>query len=218
MKRIGVIFDKDGTLFDTEWMYEKAWIEVGKNAGVPLDEAFAKKARGLSDPLVYELIESMYPGADAIRLRQESLELADRYMEEELTLKPGAKELLAYLKEQGYRMAIASAAPLFRIQNHIQRTGIQDYFDALVAGNQVAKGKPYPDIFEEAAKRLGLSCRQCYVVEDAANGIIAGHKAGCFTVMIPDLEQPTSDLDGMLDRCCDSLYEMMECLKKGEWE
>lgn len=80
------------------------------------------------------------------------------------------------------------------IENNLRVAGIEDYFTAVVSGSQVEHGKPAPDIFLYAAERLCLAPEDCYVFEDSFNGIRAGVAAGCFTIMIPDLFEPTDEI------------------------
>ena len=80
------------------------------------------------------------------------------------------------------------------VHTNLVRTGIDGYFDVLVSGDEVSRGKPDPDIFLLAAERLGLAPGDCYVLEDSPNGLLAARAAGCTPVMIPDLVPPTPEL------------------------
>ena len=109
-------------------------------------------------------------------------------------MKPGAGELLEYLSAQGVNIAVASSSGRARILSNLRATGLERFFDAVVSGQQVERGKPEPDIFLLAAKEIGCPPEDCYVFEDSLNGVRAGMAAGCTTVMVPDLVPPLEDL------------------------
>ena len=97
--------------------------------------------------------------------------------------------------------------------SNLRATGLERFFDAVVNGQQVERGKPEPDIFLLAAKEIGCSPEDCYVFEDSLNGVRAGMAAGCITVMVPDLVPPPEGL--VVSRVCASLHEARELIEKG---
>ena len=107
--------------------------------------------------------------------------------------------MLGYLKEKGIRTAIASSSPTDLIISNLKVSGTTDYFDIIVSGKEVEKGKPSPDIFLLAASRLDLDCKDCIIFEDSFNGIRAAHSSGAITIMIPDLIQPTEEIKSLTD-------------------
>ena len=111
--------------------------------------------------------------------------------------RPGVPEILAFFREKGVKMAVASSSTREVVGHNLEASGILPYFDAVVTGEDVVHGKPAPDIFLRAAERLGLPAAFCTVYEDALSGIRAAHAAGCRPVMIPDQVQPTPEIRGI---------------------
>jgi HAD superfamily hydrolase (TIGR01509 family) len=128
----------------------------------------------------------------------------------DLQLKPGAADLLPALKKAGYRLAVASSSPRDMVLTNLGRTGIDSYFDVVVCGDEVSRGKPDPDIFLLAAERLGLLPGDCYVLEDSPNGIRAGHRAGCSVLMVPNMVQPDEEIREL----CTGIYGTLSDVKK----
>ena len=118
---------------------------------------------------------------------------------------PGACEILTYLAERGVKLAVASGSPKSIIETNLLCSGITSCFDVVISGFEVANGKPAPDIFFAAAAKLGFLPEDCYVFEDSINGALAGIAAGCTTVMIPDLMNPTPEL---VQKCA-GIYESL---------
>ena len=109
-------------------------------------------------------------------------------------VKKGAEEILRAFRENGYKLAVASSTDAKQIEHNQVLTGLRSYFDEIISGQEVKNGKPHPDIFLLAAKRIGCRPEDCYVFEDSLNGVRAGYAAGCKTIMIPDLIAPTEDV------------------------
>lgn len=105
-------------------------------------------------------------------------------------VKAGVHEILDFFKKQGVHMAVASSSLKEQIEANLIKSGIRDYFTEIVSGTEVEHGKPAPDIFLYATKKIGYAPEECYVFEDSKNGVKAAHAAGCKTIMIPDLIEP----------------------------
>ena len=128
--------------------------------------------------------------------------------------KPGLDEILSYLKQNGYKIALGTATRRERTLENLTRTGILEYFDALVTGDIVSHGKPHPETFLKAAELLGVKPEECMGVEDSFNGINSIHAAGMFTVMIPDTVQPTPEIAAKLDAECETLHDIIPLLQR----
>ena len=92
----------------------------------------------------------------------------------------------------------------------MQEVGLYPYFDSIVCATMVEHGKPAPDIYLYACEQLKVRPEDAYVVEDAPNGILAGHRAGCHVIMVPDLTQPDEELNKLLYRKVENLKELLE--------
>lgn len=187
----GALFDMDGLLIDNEWMYQHFWIQALKEAGFEMTLDTALGLRALTGKNAIAWFEERY-GAGfpyyETRARRREL-MADYIREHGLVLKKGAKECLEFLKENGFKICLATSSDREKAKGYLKITGILEYFDDMVCGDEVENGKPEPDIFIEAAKKIGLSPRECFAFEDSPNGIRAALAAGCQAVMIPDGEE-----------------------------
>ncbi|MDE7242968.1 MAG: HAD family phosphatase [Oscillospiraceae bacterium] len=198
----GAIFDMDGTLFDTERLYAKSWTITAEQFGFVPNQDFPLAVAGTSGEGQREVIRQYYPEADALAFQNECIAGLEKMLQNGLPEKPGVRELLTFFRENGVKMAVASSNSRGRIEKNLRRAGIEDFFDAVVSGEEVSRGKPFPDIFLLSAQRLGCAPEDCYVFEDSLNGTRAGIAAGCATFMIPDMVPPTKDLrDG-----CTGIY------------
>lgn len=214
--KLGAIFDMDGLLFDTERLYQENWIVVAKEFGQQPHPDFPKAICGTSGIHAQEVVYNHYPTVDAAAFIQSCIDKVNRILQNSIPEKPGIHEILSYLHEKGVRIAVASSSVKPMVEHNLKLAGISQYFDVVVSGQEVMYGKPEPDIFLLAAKKLGLSSMDCYVFEDGINGVRAGIAAGCATIMIPDLTQPTEELRSACAGIYSSLLEAKIALEQGE--
>ena len=195
-----VLFDMDGVVLDTEKLYTRFWQEAANLLGYPMTKEQALGMRSLNRGAGLAKMQSYFgPDVDYDKIREKRIELMDAFVAEEgVDLKPGVHELLAYLKEKGIKTAIATSSPLERTLLYLTSVGLQDSFDELVSGYMVEKGKPEPDIFLYAAKKLGIEPEYCMVLEDSPAGILAAHRAGCKPVLVPDQDEPDCETMALL--------------------
>ena len=213
MKR-GAIFDMDGLLLDTERLYQESWVEMAHSFGQLSDPTFPSAVSGTSGEGMRAVIRRYYPAVDPYAFQAGCFARVDAVLENQgPPVKPGAGELLEYLSAQGVNIAVASSSGRARILSNLRATGLERFFDAVVSGQQVERGKPEPDIFLLAAEEIGCPPEDCYVFEDSLNGVRAGMAAGCTTVMVPDLVPPPEGLT--VSRVCASLHEARKLIEKG---
>lgn len=124
-------------------------------------------------------------------------------------MKAGVEELLKYLKETGYKIAIASSTRSALVKEQIEDAGLMKYFDVIVGGDQVKKSKPEPDIFLKAAELLVVKPENAYVIEDSYNGIRAAKSAHMRPIMVPDMVQPDEEMQDKAWKICDSLKDII---------
>lgn len=210
----GVIFDQDGLLFDTERISIKAWNLAGNELGFHLEESFLCTIRGANaNDAARRFKERFGDEYDFLKLRGRKQEIFVKMLREmEMPVKPGVKELLTYLREKGYKIAMATASAREYSMDNLRLAGIDEFFDHVITGDMVKEAKPNPEIFLKAAEALGEKPENCLVLEDSLNGVEAGIKGGFVTVMVPDLTQPDEELRQRVDRVCGSLLEVRDWL------
>lgn len=216
MKIKGVISDMDGVILDTEKLYVRFWREAANFYGYPMERSHALSIRSMARPLAIERLKSYFgEDFDYYAVHNKRIELMDKYIEENgIEAKPGAELLLAYLKENGYRVALATATGYERTKEYLERLGLFKYFDEIVCAAMVEHGKPEPDIYLYAAEKLGLRPQECIALEDSQNGIKSASSAGCKTVMVPDLDEPADEIKPLLYDVADGLESVIEILNK----
>lgn len=108
--------------------------------------------------------------------------------------KGGVDEVLCGLREAGYQTAVVTATDEERTRSYLSEIGILDLFDDIVCATMVERGKPFPDVYEYACRKIGRKPEECAAVEDSPNGVRAASGAGCCVIMVPDLTQPDEEL------------------------
>lgn len=212
----GAIFDMDGLLFNTELVFNTSWHEVANSHGLSIHEEMLDELRGTNGMIMNTIINSYIPNADAEKLVQEVFAFAKKALEQSVPMKEGVIEILPYFKDNNVKLALASSAPLDLILNNLKKSNTDIYFDVIVSGQQVINGKPEPDIFISAADKLMLNPSDCYVFEDGFHGVEAAVRAGCSTIMVPDLLVPTKK---QYEVCCGiytSLRDVLAAIKEGQ--
>ena len=207
----GVLFDMDGLVLDTEKLYTRFWMEALHYYGFPMTVDQALKMRAANSKLSEENLHSFFgPAADYRKCRAKRIELMDAFIEEQgVETKPGIVELLDALDAKDIPAAITSSAPKDRIKKHLASVNLLHRFAAICSGHDVPNGKPAPDIYLHGAACLGLPPESCLALEDSPTGILAAHRAGCVTVMVPDLDQPDEETKKLLHARADSLVDVI---------
>ena len=213
---LGVLFDLDGVVIDTEKLYTRFWREAAEELGHPMTLEQALQMRSLGRGPSQEKLDSFFgPGVleyDVLRSRR--IELMEAFIAEHgVEEKRGIRALLAHLKEQNIPCAITSSSSIPVIREHLGNLGLLDGFTALCSGKDVPHGKPAPDIYLHGAAVLGLKSENCLAIEDSPAGIEAAWRAGCMPIIVPDQDQPS---DEVLSRCfarADSLFDVIELVK-----
>ena len=208
-----VIFDMDGLMFDNERMWDRFWAPCCEKMGLPLPPpSFYAEGRGTSGDALRRNIANYYPQIDPQTLLEEVWAYSAVQFRKGVPVKPGLPELLAELERRGVPRIVASSSPRDMILTNLDTTGTRRYFDDVVCGYDVSRSKPAPDIFLEAARRLGVQPEHCVVLEDSFNGVRAGRAAGAQTVMVPDMAQPTPEIAALCTHICRDLFEVKDWL------
>ena len=214
-KVLGVLFDMDGVVLDTEKLYARFWAEAAHALGYPMTYEQALGMRSLNNEAGQAKLESYFgPGVSRKVMRDKRVELMDAYVAEfGVEAKPGIHELLDYLKAQGIKTAIATSSPKDRATAYLQSLGLLEKFDCICSGHDVAHGKPEPDIYLHAAACIGVAPENCLAIEDAPAGIESAYRAGCMPVLVPDLDGSNEEMRKKLFAEAESLLDIMELLR-----
>jgi len=211
----GVLFDMDGLVLDTEKLYTRFWMEAANDLGYPMTFQQALGMRSLNRDLGQAKLEEYFgPGISYVQIRARRIELMDAYIAEHgIDLKPGIRELLDFLNDNGILCAITSSSPMTNIRRHLAAHDLLHRFDKLCSGYDVPNGKPAPDIYLHGAAALERKPEECLALEDSPTGILSAYRAGCLPVMVPDLDQPNKETVELLYAKADSLTDIIDLLK-----
>ena len=210
-----VLFDMDGVIFDTEKAYLDTWTKVFNKYGYEMKKEIYISVMGTGRKNVKKTfldifgenipIEEMYIEKDKMLA-----EIIDKGM---VALKDGAEEILSYLKENGYKTALATSAKRIRAAKQVNMAGLDKYFDVIVTGDDITKGKPDPEIFLKAANKLGVLPEECIVVEDSPAGIQAAFNGQMYGIHVEDLKKADETIKKYCYKNYKNLNEIQEYIK-----
>jgi HAD superfamily hydrolase (TIGR01509 family) len=184
----GVLFDLDGTLIDTERLGTEGWKEACLFYHVPFDIELVNSMKGRSgkdDTLLFDARYKGFPSYQEARNIREKY-VSDYFRERGVPLLPGALALLSYLKGKNIPMGVATSSNRKYLSYVLSSTGMGQYFQGTVTGEEVQKGKPDPSIFVACSKLLATSPGNTLVVEDSRFGLLAAYKGGFLPIGIPN--------------------------------
>lgn len=210
-----VMFDLDGTLLDSEKIYSRCWMQAAKSYGYVMTREMSLELRSLDAQLAGQLFgiwygrEEIYP-----QVRQKRRELVSEVIQKDGVLpKTGAKEILDFMSESGIKTYIVTATARESAYNNLQSAGLKTDGINVISVTDVARGKPYPDVYEYACRQAEVEPQNVIVVEDSPNGIKSAFGAGCRVIMVPDLTEPEGALEDMIFKCKRDLNEVREYLQ-----
>ncbi|MCI3029464.1 HAD family phosphatase [Desemzia sp. C1] len=192
-----VIFDMDGLMFDTEMMYYTANQKAADEIGLSFTYEYYERYIGASDEEFFANLYKDFKDDEKVDafIEKSRVYLLDHIESAGILVKPGLKELLAFLEEKGIRKGIASSSRRNMIDLCVNSAGIAHYFDEIVSRDQVEFAKPSPEIFEKAWNLFDGEKDETLILEDSMNGIRAAFDAGIPVIMVPDLFQPTNEAE-----------------------
>lgn len=194
-----VIFDLDGLLIDSEIISYQIYCDVlGKYGHSLTVEEYARTLSGKTAVVNMKNVIASYQLPFTL---EEALTLEEGiekdYLKKGVALKPGARELLQYLEEHQIKILLASSSLKDRAMGILIENKIDHYFDDMVFGPEVKRGKPFPDIFLKACEKAGEKADNCLVLEDSEAGLQAAHSAGIDVICIPDMKPPGEEFKKM---------------------
>ena len=214
-----VIFDMDGTILDTERLYQKYWYIAAHDLGYDLTHEDFLEFRSLGHSFGTKLMEEKTGDPEAyVRIRNYRKAMMEPMLEEtEIPLKPYVKEALSLLRENGFRLAVATATKTDRTEHYLKRTGLIEYFDKLISARDVKEGKPSPDVYLYALQQMNVAAEDAFAVEDAPNGVLSADAAGIKTIMVPDLTEPDDELKKHIAYRADDLLDAAKYITGGRY-
>ncbi len=182
-----VLFDLDGTLVDSMWVWSQIDIDYLGRHGLTVPEGLQQDVEGMGFTEVAVYFKERFHLGDSVETIKKSWQdMAMEQYSSQVLLKPGAESFLRYLKKQGIKTAVASSNSLPLIEAALTGRGVRDCFDVIITACDVKKGKPAPDVYLEAARQLCTEPSACLVFEDIVPGILAGKAAGMEVCAVHD--------------------------------
>ena len=211
-------FDMDGVLFDTERLGGTLIAQIIARQGFDIREEQWTSLIGTSWPHTYEMLTSWFPGFDVARFEREwkNETFVDYFQAQGVPFKKGARELLSWLKAQGYPLSLCTSNLPDVVRMYLDLAGWSGIFDHIVTADQVPHSKPAPDIYLRAAELMGVDPADCVGIEDSHSGIRAVRAAGMVSVMVPDVVPYNDSLAFAVDHLLDDLTQVRAALQLPE--
>lgn len=209
----GFIFDMDGVVVDNHAYHFRAWMEFAKVHGFELNgEIYREKFNGKTNRDLFQMIFD-HPSEEEMRSFADEKEgLYQRIYLEHIVSHKGLIDFLTELKSQRKKIALGTSAPPGNVDFILDNLQLRKYFDAIVDGTMVTKGKPDPEVYRQCAARLGLEGKSCVVFEDSLAGLEAGKRAGCEIVGVATSHSP-KELSVMTDKIIVDFTEVRRVVK-----
>ena len=186
MKYKAILFDMDGVLNESEFLMRHAAIQALADYGIQARHEDFREFTGMGEDKFVGGVAEKYGHTYDKAMKELAYDYIGQQVKEMAEVPEGVKEMLHALHEKGLMLAVCSAADLRKVRYNIQAIGVDEsIFTALVTGSDVERKKPFPDIYLEGARRVGVDPKDCLVIEDAVSGIQAAHAAGMDAVGVP---------------------------------
>jgi beta-phosphoglucomutase family hydrolase len=197
-----VIWDLDGVIADTGRFHLSAWLQLAEEMGRPFNAEYFWRIFGVrNSDIIREVLAPDISAEEVEALAERKEEIFRARVKGNIRPLPGVLPLLHSLKGNGFSLALASSTPPENIKLLLSSLGIEQLFDCLVSGHDVSRGKPDPEVFLLAAKKLGVEPRCCVIIEDAIGGVRAAKAAGmkCIAVANTHTRETLAAADLIVD-------------------
>ncbi|MXW80596.1 MAG: HAD family phosphatase [Gemmatimonadetes bacterium] len=204
-----VVFDMDGLMLDTEPLYQAAWQRAAAILGYELDDEFYLTLIGTPTKDALKKVGAYFgPAFPLQRFTKLGADQWYRQVEEHgIDTKPGLLPLLDQLEAAAVPRAVATSSSAKQAAETLEASGLAGRFAHIVTSDQVARGKPAPDLYLEAARRLELPPTACIALEDSEAGVQSAHTAGMTVIMVPDLKKPSPQAESQAYKILSSLHQ-----------
>ena len=210
-----LVFDMDGLLLDSERIVKRSWNDAGDEVGVPNVGEQIYHTLGMNRRARNEYFKKVFGEDFPLEEFNERTSVCFyRIVEKEgLPVKTGAKELLKYAKEHGYKIAVATSSSRQYARKVLTDAGIYSYFDGGVFGDMVEHAKPDPEIYQKACESIHVRPEDAIALEDAPAGVRSAYAAGLKVIVIPDLVQPSKEILELTYQKFDTLNDVISLLE-----
>ena len=200
---------------NTEFVWDTVWKNVADKYNEPRFYDLHKYAVGITGKETEDLITNNLPDVEnPLQMLQEARNIGVQLLKTEVDVMPGAFELLDYLKARNFSLAVATTTPRNLTMERLKQTGLIDYFQVIVCGDEVKRRKPDPEIYTTVLMKTGYSADEAIVFEDTGYGITAAYNAKIRPVMVPSLRQPNDAEKAMCFDIIDNLSKGIEIIEK----
>ena len=216
MKNIkAVVFDMDGLLLDTERISQSTFVEACRENGFEPDINIYHRCIGTNSVRTKEILMEGYGPSfpyDAVTGCWQEKFNKEAY-EKGVPLKSGVMELLGFLKQNKVRMVVVTSTRRDTAVRGLAKAGILNQFEFIMGGDQIAKGKPHPEIYQKACRELDLIPQECLALEDSDNGVRSAGGAGLQVIQVKDLLEPSAEVRALGYPLVNSLLDVQTYLK-----
>lgn len=204
-----VLFDMDGLMLDTETISMQAMKKATERLGLEVKDQWlfdiiGMNRKGAEAYMSNKLGHALPEGLDAAYIEIYS----DHLFTKGIDLKPGLRELLDFLVAKDISRAVATSTRTEMAHKKLKSSGIFDYFEHIIGGDQVTNGKPAPDIYLKAAEHVGVEPQFCLALEDSDNGAKSAYAAQISVIVVPDLKPPKDETKQMATKVVASLHDV----------
>ena len=214
-----IIFDMDGLMLDSQRIATETWKKAVTSFGYCLTDEINLSLIGRTMPDTNEILQSAF-GSDfpvnEVRLLAEKA-FSDLTKDSGIPVKKGLRELLDFLEQRHLKTAVATSTARYYCLHNLQRSDLADRFKVIVCGDEVARGKPAPDLFLRASELLDVVPESCVVLEDSYAGVRAAYNAKMIPIMVPDLKEADDEMRALahavvsdLDAAKDVILSLLE--------
>ena len=209
-----VIFDMDGLMIDSERATYEEYCRKLEQLGYSFDEVTYRGCLGKNKKGICQVFFDKF-GDDfpMVEVWDDVHNWLDERLVKEVPIKDGLLDLLKYLKENNYKTIVATSSARARVDVILKSAKIDQYFDDTICGDEVAHGKPHPEIFLTACQKLGVEPSEAVVLEDSESGILAAYDGNIDVICIPDMKYPEPDFASKATSIVDSLHDVIDYLK-----
>ena len=206
------IFDADGTIIDSMYVWEKVDIDFLTEHGIAVTREYSDAVRGMFFKTAAEYTKNKYGLDESVEeIMQTWLNMARREYESNVRSKPFVREYLEYLRQNDIKIGLATSSDPYLLEPVLTNNGLYEYFDTVCYTSEVGKNKRFPDVYIRTAEKLCVEPEECIVFEDIPEGIEGADKAGMYTVAVYD-RASEKDMDYLRKKANKYIFDFSEML------